>query len=247
MKLKYLGCFFFVGFLTARAEARVFNISNEKLAGYFLVTGGPSAIQQNAFLNEDNTSNTYSGRVAYNYTGEFGFLYSTPRLSLRFGFEVFKPSVLKEVLANNGTTDIYSLKSDVTAYAPKLGLEVSLQQTSTYRAFLQAYVGTGSISYKNDYTILSYGGQVDHTVEAKGSAMLYGGSLGVESHFTDTTTYIFEFGYRQMKALNLKYSRDVTTFSGAQTAGTAVTDANGDPRALDFTGGYITLGFRFYL
>lgn len=234
-------------FMVARVEARVFNIGAEKFAGYFLVTGGPSAIKKNAFLNEDTTTNTYSGEVAYNYSGEFGFLYATPHVSLRFGFEIIKPSALKEVLANNGTTDIYSLNSDVTAYAPKLGLEINLQKTNTYRSFLQAYVGSGSVSYKNDYTIISYGGQTNHSVEGKGTAMLYGGSLGVESHLTDTTTYLFEFGYRQMKADSLKYSKDVTTFRGAQTAGSPVTDANGDARVLDFTGGYISLGFRFYL
>jgi hypothetical protein len=50
-----------------------------------------------------------------------------------------------------------------------------------------------------------------------------------------------------MKIDNLKYSKDVTTFSGAKTAGDSVLDANGDKRILDFTGGYITIGFRFYM
>jgi len=231
----------------SHAQARVFNINSEKFAGYFLVTGGPSALKTQAFLDEDSLANTYSKEVTVNTTGEFGFLYSTPRVSLRFGFEIFKPTLLKDVVANNGSTDIYSLKSDVTAYAPKLGLEIHLHSTNTYRSFIQAYVGTGSVSYKNDYTILSYPGQSDHTVEGKGSATLYGGTLGVESHLTDTTTYIFEFGYRQMKVENLKYSRDTTTFSGAKTAGDPVLDASGNPRVLDFTGGYISLGFRFYL
>lgn len=231
----------------ARAEARVFDINNEKFASYFLLTGGPSAIKQNAFLNEANTTNTFTGAVAYNYTGEFGFLYSTPNVSLRFGFEVFKPSSLKAAPANNGTTDIYTLNSDITAYAPKLGLEINLQKSGTFRSFITAYVGSGSASYKNDYTIANYPGVVDHSVEAKGSRTLYGGSLGVESYMTDTTTYIFEFGYRQMKIENLKYSKNVTTFSGAKIAGDPVLDAYGQPRIIDFTGGYISLGFRFYM
>jgi hypothetical protein len=231
----------------SRAEARVFNINNEKFATYFLVTGGSSAIKQNAFINEANTTDTFTGEAAHNFTGEFGFLYSTPNVSLRFGFEIFKPSALKAVPANNGTTDIYTLNSDITGYAPKLGVEINLQKSSTYRSFLTAYVGSGSASYKNDYTIVSYPGVADHSVEAKGSQTLYGGSLGVESHLTDTTTYIFEFGYRQMKIDNLKYSKGVTTFSGAKTAGDPVLDANGQARSLDFTGGYISLGFRFYL
>lgn len=230
-----------------RAEARVFNINNERLASYFLATGGPSAVKQNAFLNEANTTNTFTGQVAYNYTGEFGFLYSTPSLSLRFGFEIFSPSSVKDAPANDGSADIYNLTSDITVYAPKVGLEINLQRTATYRSFITAYTGLGNASYKNEYTIISYPGVTDHTVETKGTAMLYGGSVGVESFMTDTTTYIFEFGYRVMKINNFKYSKDVTTFSGAKVAGDPVLDADGLPRTLDFNGGYVSIGFRFYM
>ncbi len=245
--LKFLFLFFTFCFVTFRAEARVFNINSEKFASYFLLTGGPSAIKQNAFLNEVNTTNTFTGEVAYNYTGEFGFLYSTPNVSLRFGFEIFKPPVMKSIAASNGASDIYTLDSDITAYAPKLGIEINLQKTNTYRSFIMAYVGSGSASYKNDYTIISYPGVSNHSVEAKGSGTLYGGTIGVESHMTDTTTYIFEFGYRQLKIGNFKYAKDVTTFSGSKIAGDPVLDANGASRSIDFSGGYISLGFRFYM
>lgn len=234
--------------LTARAEARVFNINNESFASYFNITGATSSIGDNAFAGEASSTDTYSGKVSNNYSGEFGFLYATPAVSLRFGFEIFKPSALKDVTAtNSGGTDIYKVSSDITAYAPKLGLEINLQKTATFRAFLAAYAGAGSISYKNDYSIMSYPSVNDHTVEAKGSGTLYGGSLGVENHMTDTTTYVFELGYRQMKFENLKYNKDVTTFSGSKTAGDPVLDADGNKRVIDFTGGYISLGFRFYM
>lgn len=95
--------------------------------------------------------------------------------------------------------------------------------------------------------VSNFAGVTDHSVNAKGGGAVYGGTLGVESHLTDTTTYIFEFGYRQMKINNFKYSKDVTTFSGAVAAGDPVLDANGEARILDFTGGYVSLGFRFYL
>jgi len=234
--------------IMTQAEARVFNMTNEKFASYFLLTGGTSLIEKNAFAGEAAMTDTYSAAVAYNYTGEFGFLYATPSVSLRFGFEVFKPSTLSEVIVTNASAvDTYTLNSSITGYAPKLGLEINLQRTPTYRAFISAYAGQGSVSYKNDYTILNYGGVSDHSVDAKGSGTLYGGTLGVESHMTDTTTYMFEFGYRQMKVENLKYSKDVTTFSGAKVAGDDVVDAGGTKRVLDFTGGYISLGFRFYM
>lgn len=247
MALKFLLLALSIYLATPRADARVFNINNERFASYFLMTGAPSAIKQNAFLNEANTTHTFVGEVAYNYSGEFGFLYSTPTLNLRFGFEVFKPSVLKAVPANDGSADVYTLNSDITVYAPKVGLEINLQKTTSYRSFITTYGGLGNASYKNDYTIISYPGVTDHSVETKGTAMLYGASLGVESHMTDTTTYIFEFGYRQMRITNFKYSKDVSTFSGAKIAGDPVLDADGLPRIIDFSGGYVSLGFRFYM
>jgi len=232
----------------ARVEARVFNISSEKFAGYFVGTAGTSTIAKSAFLDEDSATNTYSDLVANNLSGEFGFMYATEYASLRFGFEIFRPSALKDVMATNASgTDIYSLNSDITGYAPKLGLEINLQKTAGYRAFIQGYVGTASISYKNEYTIISYGGQSNHTVEGKGTTSMYGGTLGVESHLTDATTYIFEFGYRKMLVDSLKYSKDVTTFSGAKVAGDPITDVNGNARVFDFTGSYLSFGFRFYL
>lgn len=246
--MKFLVAAFFLCFFATRTEARVFNINKEKFAGYFLANGGPSLLKQNAFLNEARTTDTYTGTIGTNYGGEFGFLYATPAVSVRFGFEIFKPSTLTGVAAKDGGgADIYSLESAITGFAPKLGIEVNLQSTNTYRAFISAYAGTTSVSYKNDYTVTNFAGVTDHSVEAKGGGSVYGGTLGVESHLTDTTTYIFEFGYRQMKVNNFKYSKAVTTFGGAMASGDPVLDANGTARELDFTGGHVSLGFRFYL
>ena len=245
--MKFAGVILWLILAAGPAQARVFDITSEKVAGYFLATGGPSVLKTSAVLNEDNAAYTYSGEVPYNYSGEFGFLYAKSAMSLRFGFEILKPTALKDSKASNGTTDLYNVNSDVSVFMPKLGLEINLQRTATYRAFLQAYAGAASVSYKNDYTMINYAGQSDHSVEAKGTAVAYGGTLGVESHLTDTTTYVFEFGYRQMKVDGLKYGKDVTTFRGSQTAGDPVLDATGKPRTLDFTGGYISFGFRFYL
>lgn len=246
--MKVLWGVLFIAVLGARAEARVFNINSEKFASYFLVTGATSQIKQNAFANEVNTTTTYSGgEVALNYTGEFGFLYSTPNVSVRFGFELYKPSALKQVVANDGSNDTYSLASDITGYAPKIGIELNLQKTNVYRSFIHAYIGSGSVTLKNDYTILNFAGVSDHSIDAKGSGSLYGGAIGVESHMTDTTTYIFEMGYRQLKFANMKYSKDVSTFSGGKNTGDPLTDTAGTARVLDFTGPYISLGFRFYM
>jgi hypothetical protein len=227
--------------VTGVAQARVFDINSEKFASYFLLSYGPSAIKQSAFVDEANTAYTYDKTIAANYTGEFGFLYSTPYISFRFGFEVFKPLALKDITADNGGTTAYTFNSEVTGYAPKLGVEVNLHRSATYRSFLQVFAGTASVSYKNDYG--------SFLEEAKGSSTLYGGSLGVESLLTDTTTYIFEMGYRVMQVSNFKYAKDVASGpdGAAHAAGDPVLDVNGDQRTMNFGGGYISIGFRFYM
>lgn len=231
----------FILLVSGPAQARVFDINQEKFASYFLATGGPSAVKQAAFINEVNAAYTYDKEVGNNYTGEFGFLYSTPHASLRFGFEIFKPFALTEVVAQNAGVDVYTLKSDITGYAPKLGLELNLYKSKYYRAFLLGYVGSASVSYKNEYTT--------HTEEAKSSATLSGGSLGFEGLLTDTTTFILEGGYRSLNFLELNYANNVTTgIDGAAHAiGDPVLDINGDKRSLNFSGMYLSVGFRFYL
>lgn len=237
--------------LSVSAQARVFNINNENFAAYFLATGGGSQLGTHAVAGEAGAGVNYNGSVNYNYTGEFGFLYSKPRASLRFGFEILKPSVL-ESTANNGTSDLYSAKSDVLGYVPKLSFELNVHGDNSSRSFVSVTVGTASVTLKNDYALTAagqtaYPGVVDHSIEAKGSSTLLSASLGYEGIMTDTTTVVVEFGYRQLKIDNLKYSKDVTTFSGAKTSGDDLMTSSGAKRELDFSGGFISIGFRFYM
>ncbi|WP_413570739.1 hypothetical protein ACLWBD_14105 [Bdellovibrio sp. HCB117] len=237
--------------LTSTAQARVFNIQKETFAAYFLVSGGGSAIGTEGLDGEASSSINYSGGVNYNYSGEFGFLYSVRYLNFRFGFEILKPSTLDST-ANNGTADLYSANSQILGYVPKVGVEVNLQSTASYRSFISATAGLASVTMKNAYTLTADGqtafpGVADHTAESKGSGTSLQASLGYEGNLSDTTTILVEFGYRQLKIDNLKYSKDVTTFSGAKSSGDAVLNTSGEQRELDFSGGFISLGFRFYM
>src|SRR5438445_10814477 len=94
--------------LSASAEARVFDLNHESGAAYFGFTGGPSSVGQSAFENEAGTSVTISNEVKYSYSGEFGFIYSKPAASVRFGFEIIKPQSLENLVGKNSTTDLYS-------------------------------------------------------------------------------------------------------------------------------------------
>lgn len=240
----------FLLFFSLSVEARVFDISKDNVAPYFLVTGGSSQVDTNAVKDEGNSGVTYSGGVTYNYTGEFGFIYSRALASLRLGFEILRPPLLNSA-ASNGTSELYTVQSDLLGYVPKLTLEVNLHGTNTYRSFVSVSVGSASLTMKNDYVLTSagqtaYPGVADHSIEAKASSTLLAGSLGYEGILSDSTTYLIEFGYRQLKFDNFKYSKDVTTFSGAKASGDKVLTNTGAERVLDFGGGFISLGFRFY-
>lgn len=237
--------------ISSSAQARVFNINKETFAAYFLATAGGSQIGTSTVKGESGANVAFSGGTKYNYTGEFGFLYSRPHASLRFGFEILKPTDL-ESTASSGGSDLYSAKGDILGYVPKLTLEVNVHGTNDSRSFVSLTAGSANITMKNDYTLTSagqaaYPGVSDHSVEAKGSGTLLSASLGYEGIMTDTTTVVVEFGYRQLKIDNLKYSKDATTFSGAKNSGDALLDASGNQRSVDFSGGFISLGFRFYM
>lgn len=248
MKLKYLA--FFLTMSATCAQARVFDINKETFAGYFAAGGGSSALGITPLDKEAGTSITYSGSVNYNYSGEFGFLYSKSRLGLRFGIEILKPSALDSTASSSGS-DYYTASNVILGFAPKLALEINLHGNQFSRSFISLAGGLASVTMKNEYTMTALGssalGVSDHTAESKGSGTLLAAAMGYENILTDTTTIAVEFGYRQLKIEDLKYTKDVSTFGGSKASGDAVKNADGAARNLDLSGGFITIGFRFYL
>lgn len=237
-------------FLGASAEARVFDMSKETTAAYFGFTGGPSALGSAAFENEAGTSVTFSDEVKYNYTGEFGFLYSRGPMAFRFGLEILKPQSLSGLSAKNGSTELYTENSDLLGYMPKIGLEFNLQKTNIYRSFIAGSVGYAALTLKNVYTLTSAGSTaypgMDTTMEAKGTGIMYGLSAGAEVLMTDTTTVVLEGGYRRLSIDNMKYSRSGSYFGSTVSDGDTMQD-NGSARKFDLSGFYLGLAFRFYL
>ena len=251
MRLKHWACFLVV--LPVWAQARVFDINKESFASYISFNGGSSNVGEGAFESETSQSLTYSSKVKYNYSGEFGFLYSTPYANFRFGFEIIKPQSLTNVVASNSSgAELYSVKSELTGIAPKAGMEITLRRSKDSRSMIVGHGGMASLTMTNDYILTSAGqaafsGVADHSVQAKASAVTWGGGIAHESLLSDTTTLMLEAGYRSLKFDRLKYTKDVTTFSGAKTVGDAVTMTNGENRTLDFSSYYVTLALRIYL
>ncbi|OYZ22243.1 MAG: hypothetical protein B7Y39_08075 [Bdellovibrio sp. 28-41-41] len=227
-------------------QARVLSLSDEKFASYFAVEGGSSLLKTTPFDENIASVDSYSDEYKVGMGGEFGFVYSSPYLAWRFSFEILKPSKLKEVQGLASATAQYTVDSDVTAVAPKLGLEIHLNKKTNNRFYLFGYYGSSNLTMTHAYTgVVSPNS--DHTVEAKGSAAEMGGGLGFEMSFVDTTSFVIEVGYRSLIFKEIKYSKDVTTFQGAKTVGETLTNLNGENRSLNFSGYTASIGFRFWL
>lgn len=234
------------------AEAKLFDISKETFATYVLATGGPSNVKQTPFQNATSGTGLSSDEFKLNLGGEFGFLYSTPNVNLRFGFEILKPAAVGAKFNNASGTELYDVKSDLTGYAPKLGIEINFKPQGWYRGFVLLSAGQAFLTMKNDYTLTAagktaYSGVSDHSVEAKSSAAEFGAGVGIEFLMSDNTTIMAEAGYRSLKFSELKYTKDVTTFSGAQKSGDLVNDISGNKRQIDMSGAVVSLGLRIYL
>lgn len=242
--------FMFFLLTTLPVQARVFDINRDSVAPYFMASGGGSQVATASLDGEGSNGVTFSGAVNYLYTGEFGLLYSRSAASVRFGFEILKPNLL-EAIAKSGTTELYNATSELLGYVPKITLELNLHKTQNYRSFVSLGAGLASLTMKNSYVLTAdgqaaYPGVADHTAESKADTTLASAALGYEGLLSDTTTILVEFGYRQLKFDNFKYTKEVTTFSGAKTAGDQLLTNTGVNRILDFSGGYLSLGFRFY-
>lgn len=243
MKAKILFCIIFA---VAFVNARVLKLSDEKFSSYFSVETGTSVLKTSPFDENMATVDSYSHKYRTGMGGEFGFVYSSPYIGWRFSFEVLKPSKLKGVDALAGTTVQYTVDSDVTAVAPKLGLEIHLTRNPNFRFYLFGYYGSSNLQMTNTYSSASSPAG-DHTVTAKSSSAVMGGGVGFETSFVDTTTFIIEIGHRVLKFNEIKYAQDVVTFQGAKSAGDVMTNVDGSDRSLNFSGYIVSIGFRFWL
>lgn len=237
-------------FFGSIAQARVFDINRESSAAYFGVNGGPSFLVKSAFENEAGTNVTYSAGVGYNYAGEFGFLASSPYLSARFGFEIIKPTALENVVASGASGDLYSEASEVVGYSPKFGIEFNLRKTNDSRSFILTSMGYATVTLRNTYTLTSAGSAaypgMSTILDARGGGALWAASLGQEMHLSDTTTFLFELGYRYLSIENLKYTNSGSYFGSSYASGDEVQN-NGSARKLNLSGSFVGVTFRFYL
>lgn len=232
------------------AMAENLDFKKETMAGYFLLGAGQTGLGTAAVNGETSQTLSYSGDSKSFYGAEFGLTYSGEGGSLRFGIELLSPAALKSAATNSGQKQ-YDVVSEVTAYAPKLTFDLNLRGDAQSRSYISLGVSLINLILKNSYTLTAAGqtsfpGVNDHSWEAKGAATALSVALGHEAHLLDKTTINIEFGYRQLKVDNLKYSDSVTTFDGTHAGGDYVSGGSGH-RELGLSGVFINIGFRFYL
>lgn len=227
-------------------------MNTERFAGYFRAQYAPSTIKKTAFELASNNSEVYDNDVKLLYGGEFGFVYASRFVSMRFGLEVIRPPTLKVNATDAAGTALYTIDSDVSAVIPKIGFEFNFRQRPTSRLFLNVNYGQGNLGLVNTYTFTTAGttlaGKSDYTEEGRGSATSLDGSLGYETLLTDTTTMVLDVGYRSLKFPTIAHTRDTNSIAqGAVTKGTAMLNADGTARSIDFTGYFASLAFRFWV
>jgi hypothetical protein len=234
------------------AQARVFNINNEDFAAY--VRGVYSPGIDNTLNSQSSGNNvTLDSKSAYTFSGEFGFIYASPWMNVRFGLEVVHPIDIKDSIGKSAAgAELYSMTSEVSVMIPKFALEVNVYRWPTSRVFVAGGAGYGNLAARNSYVMTAagtaaFGGLTDFYEDMRGGAMAYEGSVGYEHLMTDTTTLVFEAGYRGLYFDEIKQNRDTTTFQGTVSKGDKAKTMNGADRTLDLSSWFTGVALRFWI
>lgn len=235
------------------AQARVFDMNKESLSAYLKGSYWSQPIKNTAMSESAGTGVELDANFKNNLSGEFGFVYSAGSINWRFGFEVIRPP---PIVNGSGTdasgTALYDVNSEAAAYSPKVGIELNFLRQSLVRAFIYGGYGSAYMTGRNSYVLSSAGTTtlapvVDFYEDLRSTASLIDASLGFEVLMADTTTFVLEAGYRDLKFMKIKHNRDVTGFQGAVVKGDPAMNMDGSDRTLNLSGPYAAVHFRFWL
>lgn len=239
-------------FLTLPAQARVFDIKDEKVGGY-LRGGYASAPMDNTLQSKSvGSGSTVDYTVPYNLSGEFGFIYGNPNIQFRFGVEIIRPPDKKNEQGKDaGGTQWYSMNSELSVVVPKVGVDLTLKKGQTSRLYAGGSVGYASLTGRNSYTFTAAGttqyGLVDFYEDLRGTTQQYEGWIGYESHLSDSTTWSVEGLYKGLLFSNIDHYHDATTFQGAVVKGDHAIDNNRSAREIDMSQIFVNIALRFWI
>lgn len=250
--MKYLTCSFFLIFITS-AQARVFSLADQAVASYFKGFTSPSGVLQTPFAGTMGSGSSVVEKYGSSIAGEVGVVFTSTQAAFSLGVELIHPKALSHVDGVDSASQVlYNLDADVSALIPKAGLDFIIKKGDHSRFYLNMSGGVGTLTYSNHYAFTAAGqtafaNLADFTEEGAASATLMEASLGYEQFLSDSTTMVFEGGYRQLNFSAITYKTAITDFSGAHAKGDNVLNLDGTPKTINFTGSFAALTFRFYL
>ena len=131
-------------FSGSEVQARVFDMNKESLSAYLKGSYWSQTIKNTALSDSAGTGVDLDANFKNNLSGEFGFVYSTGPLNWRFGFEVIRPPPIVNGSGTDGSgAAMYDVNSELTAYSPKIGIELNFFRQPLVRAFI--YGGYGCL------------------------------------------------------------------------------------------------------
>jgi hypothetical protein len=241
-------------FISAIAEARVFDLKSASYGTYFGGTVGSSNLSQQAWDGSPGTTlvpTTTNDYVRLNYSGEFGFLMAVPKVNLRFGIEYLQPQKLSDIQGKNASDQVdFVLVSNTRAIIPKMSVEFVVWKTNDSALIFGGSAGYAMVTMENRYSMTAQGttdfSVGDYTEKATGTATEGEGFLGYEFIFSDNVTIFANLGYRYLLVTSLKHQNAGPVIGGSVSKDSPVLNQNGEARKLNMSAGQAALQFRFY-
>lgn len=231
-------------------NAKIFDSSKSAGGAYFRGSYG-LGIENTLNSKTQGTGSKVDSTTPYNFSGEFGGLYTTKFFNIRLGIEIiYSPEKDTDGIYSSSGAKMYSLTSNIFVLNPKIGIEMNIKRWGRSRLQLGGSVGYATLSARNSYAFNSAGTTQyaisDFSEELSATAMSFEGMLGFETLMLDSTTIMFEGGYRSLSFDEITYSKDVINFQGTKTKDAKALNSDGSKRSLDLSQAYVGLSFRFW-
>lgn len=240
--------------LQTRLEARVFDFGSEPHAAYLKVGMLGSRLASDSFGFAGDQVQLANQSFSYLNTGEIGWTMQGSTLGFKLGVQGLNSASLLSDGSNLSGTSLYTSVNQVGSFAPIIGFMVNFYQTKKSRASIELSAGQATVSIVQNYQLTPEGqselGVVAATAieSSRAIGQLFYEALAIyEILMVDTTTFVLEAGYRDMKVTNLKVLSDVDGPSGSYLVGDTLRHADGTARVFNLSGWVVQANFRFYL
>lgn len=238
------------------AKARIFDFKEQRFAALVDGSFASTVMGQDAFAANLGPNVTMNEKLQYLYSGRLGFSFIlSERLNFALAVEMLDPASIKAASGKNSSgSELYLFSASGQVLNPLAFIEYTYSRVGNVKYFFGLGAGWAQLTLDNRFEINAagethLGGVQSYTEKLEASSVINGyASLGLEAHFVDTATLVFQAGHRLFKVYELKHGSAVTTYAeGAVAAGDTVYNADGSKRQIDLSGPFVSLGVRFYI